>query len=307
MEISELQRDLAAVFRWTAKLNMNVASLWDTVFSGETFGVFLGLTLVISATFITNQIADTTNAQVDIKSSLIDQYISVDLGKTITKILLLSGGVILIISNWMIAIPVACIYFLWGIGYNQSILLREKMPIAIWLIHSCVGVLLFIIGWMLGMENYLQNGIFGFSLETCSYMLPYVLCFSAISLLTTLQDRGGNDSDVKIIPTVFEHTTSLLIILLMVSLAVYFSLKLADPLSSTATLVSLPFFIVAAFRRLNKDIVRAIRYPIFILNFFSLTYYPLLIVPLLCTYYLSKYYYWHRFDLHYPTFLVDND
>ena len=39
----------------------------------------------------------------------------------------------------------------------------------------------------------------------------------------------------------------------------------------------------------------------------SLSYYPWLVVPLLCTYYLSKYYYWHRFDLHYPTFLVDND
>jgi hypothetical protein len=43
------------------------------------------------------------------------------------------------------------------------------------------------------------------------------------------------------------------------------------------------------------------------LNFFTLSIYPWLFVPLLVTFYLSKYYYWHRFDLHYPTFLIDHD
>ena len=60
-------------------------------------------------------------------------------------------------------------------------------------------------------------------------------------------------------------------------------------------------------RRMKKDVLRAIRYPIFILNFFAFTIYPLLFVPLMITYCLSKYYYWHRFELHYPTFLVDYD
>jgi hypothetical protein len=53
--------------------------------------------------------------------------------------------------------------------------------------------------------------------------------------------------------------------------------------------------------------LRAIRYPIFILNFFVLSVYPWLFVPLVLTYYVSKYYYWHRFNLHYPTFLVEHD
>jgi hypothetical protein len=58
---------------------------------------------------------------------------------------------------------------------------------------------------------------------------------------------------------------------------------------------------------MDKDILRAIRYPIFILNFFALSVYPWLFVPLVLTYYVSKYYYWHRFNLHYPTFLVEHD
>ena len=29
-------------------------------------------------------------------------------------------------------------------------------------------------------------------------------------------------------------------------------------------------------------------------------------IPVVIVYYCSKYYYWHRFDIHYPTFLVDS-
>ena len=92
-----------------------------------------------------------------------------------------------------------------------------------------------------------------------------------------------------------------------ISFSLFFSLKNIDPLSSTAAIVSLPFFAFATFRQLYKDILRAIYYPIFIINFFSFAYYPWLFLPVFCTYYLSKYYYWHRFSLDYPTFIVDND
>ena len=93
----------------------------------------------------------------------------------------------------------------------------------------------------------------------------------------------------------------------MICIALLLSFESRDPLASTAIVVSLPFFIITAFRQLEKDILRAIRYPIFILNFFAFTVYPWLFVPLIIIYLISKYYYWHRFDLHYPTFLVDND
>jgi hypothetical protein len=217
------------------------------------------------------------------------------------------GGLILIISNWVTAIPAMLIYLLWGIEYNHPPIEWKNTPTAGWLVNSCVGVLLFIIGWMLGMNNYPNNTMIPLSFDTFSHMLPYILCFSAVSLLITLPDMKNVDSDMRTIPIMFGFSASIMISLLMVSIALYVSLQHADPLASTATLVSLPFFIFAAVRQMNKDILRAIRYPIFILNFFTLPYYPLLVVPLFCTYYLSKYYYWHRFDLHYPTFLVDHD
>jgi len=62
-----------------------------------------------------------------------------------------------------------------------------------------------------------------------------------------------------------------------------------------------------AFRRLPKDIIRSIRYSILIFNIFALSYYPWLFIPLIITYYVGKYYYWHRFDLHFPTLILEND
>ena len=99
----------------------------------------------------------------------------------------------------------------------------------------------------------------------------------------------------------------MIISLILICLAFAYALYHKDPIASTATLVSIPFFFMTVIRRMEKDVLRAIRYPIFILNFFALSVYPWLFLPLIITFYLSKYYYWHRFDLHYPTFLVDYD
>ena len=100
---------------------------------------------------------------------------------------------------------------------------------------------------------------------------------------------------------------TIILSLILIMIAFTFGLINEDPLASTATIVSLPFFLFMTVRRLDKDILRAIRYPIFILNFFALTVYPWLFFPLCIIFYLSKYYYWHRFELHYPTFLVEYD
>ena len=139
-------------------------------------------------------------------------------------------------------------------------------------------------------------------------LLPYVLGFSSVSLLTTLPDmKGDSTAGDKTFPIVFGKNITLFISLAFIIIAFIIALENNDPLASTAILVSIPFFIFAFIRRMEKDILRAIRYPIFILNFFVLSVYPWLFVPLAITYYSSKYYYWHRFNLHYPTFLVEHD
>ena len=188
----------------SADLNMHATSLWNTGFSWQTFLVFSGLTLLISAAFISNQIADEHNGQDEKKLLLIGKHISSEKGKSIVKILLIIGGLISIIANWVTAIPAMCIYFLWGIEYNHPPFDWKNTPTAGWLVNSCVGVLLFIIGWMLGMKNYPNNAIISLSFDTFSHMLPYLLCFSAVSLLITLPDMKSDDSDMHTFPILFD-------------------------------------------------------------------------------------------------------
>ncbi len=292
----------------SAELNMHATPLWIIKFSWEIFFVFLGITLLISSTLIFSQVADEKNDYDNHKLFLIGEYISAEKGIFIARVLLISGGLISIIANWITAVPAIGIFFLRRFGYNLAPFKWTKAPFVIWLVNFFVGLLLFIIGWILGMKNYPSTGIIPLSIDTLFHMFPYMLGFSAVSLLATLPDiKGSTPLYARTYPTVLGTLTTLLCSLFMIVIALYYSIKHGDPLASTATLVSLPFFVFAFFRRLKKDIIRAIRYPIFIINFFALTYYPWLVVPLLCTYYVSKYYYWHRFDVHYPTFMVDND
>ena len=228
----------------SADMNMHAPHLFATDFSLRIFFVFLGLTFLISAAFISNQIADVKNDLDNHKLSLITKYISVEKAKYIARILLITGGMLSIIASWITAIPVICIYILRRFAYEQASFDWKNVPISSWFINSFIGMLLFIIGWMLGMKYYPHNEIILLSMDTITHMLPYLLCFASVSLLTTLLEmKSDNNGGVDKNPIVFEVSISLLVSLLMVIIALYLGLKHADPLASTATLVSLPFFI----------------------------------------------------------------
>ena len=292
----------------SAQMHLVDHPLWITELSWMTFLVFAGLTLVSSSAFILNQIADKESDTVNQKLFLVGKHISAERSQSIAKILLISGIVISIIGNWFTAIFVGCIYLVWGILYNQKPFYWKKKPILGWLANSIVGVFLFSIGWSLIMKNHTGNGLVTLDMYLFKYMLPYLLCFSSVALLTTIPDmKGDAETGDKTFPVVFGKTPTMILSLILICAAFIVALNQGDPLASTATLVSIPFFLFTAIRRKDRDVLRSIRYPIFILNFFTLSVYPWLFLPLAITYYLSKYYYWHRFDLHYPTFLVDHD
>jgi 4-hydroxybenzoate polyprenyltransferase len=299
---------MVAIGMASAQMHLVDHPLWITELSWMTFLAFTGLTFVCSAAFILNQISDKESDAVNQKLFLVGKHISPERSRSISKILLIAGIVISLIANWFTAILVGCIYVIWGILYNQKPFNWKKKPILGWLANTIIGVILFIMGWSLIMKNNPGSGIVLLDISLFKYMLPYLLCFSSVALLTTVPDmKGDAEMGDQTFPIVFGKTPTMILSLLLICAAFIFALKQPDPLASTAALVSIPFFLFTAIRRMEKDVLRAIRYPIFILNFFTLSVYPWLFVPLVVTYYLSKYYYWHRFDLHYPTFLVEND
>ena len=75
------------------------------------------------------------------------------------------------------------------------------------------------------------------------------------------------------------------------------------------SLIISPFYFFALFRSKDKDFYRAYNYPIMVMNvLISWTVYPILLVFQLFVYYFSKYYYyWHRFNFHFPKFVIEEN
>ncbi|MBC8311108.1 MAG: UbiA prenyltransferase family protein [Candidatus Marinimicrobia bacterium] len=287
----------------TAKMSMVKHPLWISNYDFSTFLVFLGITLICSGTFIINQIVDQASDEKNKKLFLIGQLIDVKDAQRFSHIISGLGLFFIMIGNWTLAPFGVFIYLIWGVMYNKPPFELKKHPIFGILTNTVIGIILFLMGWIqVAGSNNLQFGLL------MSLMIPYVLCFSAVSLMTNIPDIKGDISEsANTFSVKFGRRTTSLIATFFVIVAFYFSYQNSDPIASTASLVSIPFFIFALIRDLDKDILRAIRYPIFLLNFFVFAVYPWLCLSVIMIYYFSKYYYWHRFNLHYPTFLVEND
>ena len=80
-----------------------------------------------------------------------------------------------------------------------------------------------------------------------------------------------------------------------------------DPLLSIVVITSITFYFYSFLRSEYKDLIRSFTYPLAIFNLFLMTIFPYLFIFHFILFYISKYYNWHRFDIHHPTFLVDND
>ena len=287
----------------TAKMNIVEYPLWIMNYDVSTLLVFLGITLLCSGTFIINQITDKESDAKNQKLFLIGKYIEIKKAQQFSNVISIMGMLLLVLGN-LILVPLGVtIYILWGITYNKSPFEWKKHPYLGILTNIVIGIILFLIGWLQ------VSGINGIEISNLiSLMTPYILCFTAVSLMTNIPDIKGDASEsANTFSVKFGRRTTTIIATLIVIVAFYLSYKNSDPIASTASLSSIPFFVFALFRNLDKDILRAIRYPIFLINFFVFAVYPWLFVSVFIIYYISKYYYWHRFDLHYPTFLVEND
>ncbi|NOZ08440.1 MAG: UbiA family prenyltransferase [FCB group bacterium] len=291
-----------------ARMNIDRYQIWIVSFDFKTIFLFIGMTLISGSTFILNQIKDVKSDSLNKKLFLVGDIISADQARKLMIWFGAAGLIALILSGWTALIFGLLLYLFWGILYNQEPFHFKKKPILGMLTNTLAGLIIYASGWM---QVYLSTdaGLTeAFSLKMLLVAIPYLLCYTATSLLTTIPDlKGDEETGAKTFPVQFGPWTTILIGTFFVLAAFFLGYKLSDPVSSTAALVSLPFYAVALIRNQTKDVLRAIRYSILILAVFVMSIYPLLFPAVFIVFYLSKYYYWHRFDLHYPTFLVDND
>ena len=274
---------------YAAYLTNGYIPQWMFEFNLKTCLLFTSISCIMGALFIIEE-----------KEILVkNEYINKDNIELLFKITLFIGFFILLfinIYNFILGLILYLFcYFIYRTGKVQNNLLIKCLS------STFIGIILLLNGFFIVQT---RGGYFSLDLISISYMsvvllLLFSICYSAIFLLIEIFESKKNLFNNRRI------TVSISTILLLFVLVI--SLYINDPLLSICTLVSFPFYIYALLRNMDKDIIRAIRYPLFIFNFFVATIFPYLAIAVIIVFYISKYYYWHRFNIHYPTFLIDND
>lgn len=128
-------------------------------------------------------------------------------------------------------------------------------------------------------------------------ILPYIGAFFAISLVVYKSELDFNSSyNIKSISSV-----SAIVMFFVIVISWYIN----NPLLTISSIVSFPFYVYGILRSGEKDLLRMLRYSIFIFSFFPLTFYPLLSIGFIFIFYFCKYFFWHNYKIHFPAFAVD--
>lgn len=259
--------------QWLIKFDFNVLLL------------FISLSSIMGSIFINEDIEENT-------------FLEKKIVKKISNFSLYVGIFLLFFTNIYNLFLGLILYSFWFFIYSKTD--AKNNIIFKSLLTTFVGINLLLSGFFITIskQNYfLLNPIIGDNIFIILFLSS--LCYFAISLSVQIQKFY--------IIRLIDRRIFTLISMFFLSLVFLISIFINEPLLAICTLSSMPFYIFALFRNMDKDILRTVKYPIFIFNFFIATIFPFLAIAVIIVFYISKYYFWHRFDIHYPTFLVEND
>ena len=265
--------------------------------------LFLGISLVCGSVFITNQLYDIDKENG--KASIIGNHVSIDKAIKINRALWIIGFLIIALVDYIVLLPIILIFIVCGKLYTSEKLSIKDNQWMNFLFYLNFGYLLMLSGIF---YNRYDSKILDLIIESTPYMIPFLLSYGAVILVINILDLKSDKASRR-------RTFALSLGVGVVSISSGFlclssfliGLYLNEPLASVSSISAIPFFLFLIIRGQEKDVIRSIRYPILLLNFYILMIYPLLLYPIIVTFYISKYYYWHRFSIHYPTLLVEND
>ena len=279
---------------------------WSTNIDWLGVMFFLGLTLITSTMFIQWQILHRDRDRINQNNLLICQkIISEEKARSVAKLTFITGMVIVVLSLFIASIIrnesifftlvwVFLLYGVWGILFYQGKFLWSMKPILETIGNGLAGLFLFMVGWTYA-GGELMTGLI--------QSIPYVSAFIAVSILTSIPDRVGDEQTNKVTFAIkYGDGTTLAIGTLLICLSTVLGYKFTDPVISTASIITLPFFLVALILRKPRHVLWSIRYPILILGIFVGVRYPWFFVPLIINFYLMRHYYYFRFGVIYPSF-----
>ena len=283
----------------------NSIDINSTTLSIPTSILFLGISFICASIFIVNQIYDLEVDEINNKAKIIDNFISIDFSKKILFFLLPTGFLLIIFIDILVVLPMVLLYLICGMLFtNQNFNFKQNMFMN-FLFYIILALLLILSGLIYSRSDMTIISLFSLSLK---FIFLFLLIYGAVVLAINILDQEGDQKSNRItIPQNIGIRFTSIIAFLMCLFSFFIGLYLEEPLSVVSSISSIPFFLYLIFRGKEKDVIRSIRYPILLINFYLFMIFPLLFYPIVITYYISKYYYWHRFSMHYPTLLVDND
>ena len=269
--------------RWSESENI---SLTDAV------GIGVGLTLVMAAVSILNQIQDVETDRINRKLFLIcDGHVSVK--SAYYEALLL--GPLGILLGFLVDVRAGCILmfalFMAGFLYSFPPASLKDRPIGGLFVNAVGGAIVFILGWI-------GSGASGwFPLRS----LVYFGGFAAVTLNTTMPDIKGDRETGKNTFAVqygvrLTVVWALIIEIVTVGLAYYFQ----EWIVFYPGLVMIPFFIYALSKKHVSDVLRATKFSVFSMAITVCVVFPWFLIPVFIVFFGSKWYYKKRFGFDYP-------
>lgn len=161
-----------------------------------------------------------------------------------------------------------------------------------------IGFLSFLCGW-----NYV--GLQNFHL---AQSIPYVAFFTAVIGIRSLSDPFNITSEKSENDQTSGNSRMLAFIgSILLTIATFIGIQLNDPIISTASIVSLPFFIAPLIFPRNDHFARASIYPVLIMAIFISVRYPWYFAGLFVLFHVTRVYTFFRLNAVYPTFQVSYD
>ena len=198
-------------------------------------------------------------------------------------------------------IPTILLYSYLNLFFLKTII-KNKNFIQNVIFSILVNFLLFVSGWI-----YIDMSFILILEYTPIYFLA-VLPLTLIYELVFFEQASKHEKKLTLNQGVNRKNIFLLSILILVSLFYITFTFVIDPIVSHYALIILPFYIFGFLRGQPKDYIRSFIYPIMVINILlSWTLFPYLFLFVFIVFYISKYYYWHRFDMHFPKFTIEEN
>jgi len=271
---------------------------WKTSIDWRIFMNFVILTLAVGATFIFNQLQDIETDKDNKKLFLIsEKHVRPELAKNIALVLSGISLLVFLIQGLQLFLALLMFLLVWGYLYNYRPFAWKDRAVMGIIANLLGGVFLFLIGWLMAGDYQPQVFI---------RMIPYILAWGAVALLTTIPDQKGDAKhDKNTFAVKFGEKVTIWLAASLVIIGFIIGMKLNDPIITHPTMLSMPLFIIMAFT-LNKDwVLRSIRFPLLFLAIILCAQFPYFFLVILINFYFAKFYYINRFNLDYPTFKVE--